>query len=164
MTVDISDSRERIAEFIDKNPVGVLATVSSTGKAHAAAVYLARDKQLNIYFVTKKETQKSRNLKQNAFAAIAIYDADSQTTVQAEGLTKEVADPRLAESIIKEIWGVALKTSQSHIPPTSRMVAGGYIVFQLSAPSLRMAEFSSQAVDENNNIFETVTTQLSLAR
>ena len=162
MPIDITKSREHITEFLNNHRVGVLATVDNTGKPHAATVYLAYDRQFNVYFVTKKETQKSRNLQDTGRAAIAIYDADSQSTVQAEGMATEVTDSQLAEGIITEIWSVALKTSFSHIPPTSKLTAGGYIVYRLSAPSLRMATFNRSDSEDYENIFETVNTEPSL--
>lgn len=161
MPVDITESREHIAEFLNNHKVGVLATVDSTGKPHAATIYVAFDKQFNFYFVTKKETQKSRNLQETGRAAIAIYDADSQTTVQAEGTVSEVVDPGQVEGIITEVWSVALKTSQSHIPPTSKLAAGGYIVYKLSAPFLRMATFNRSDSVNYGSIFETAYTQPS---
>lgn len=161
MPIDIIESRKHITEFLNSHKVGVLATVDSAGKPHAATIYLTYDLQLNFYFVTKKETQKNRNLKDTGRAAIAVYDADSQTTVQAEGTISEVVDTQLAEGIITEIWSVALQTSQSHIPPTSKLAAGGYIVYRLTASSLRMATFNRPDSADYDSIFETVNTQPS---
>lgn len=157
--VDVTESREHIGEFLKTHNVGVLATATANGKPHAATVYVTYDQQFNVYFVTKKDTQKNRNLQENSRAAIAIYDAPSQTTVQAEGTAVAVTDSQLVESIITEVWSVALRTSQSHIPPTTKLTAGGYIVYRLSAPSLRMATFGNQDDSNYDNIFETVHTQ-----
>jgi general stress protein 26 len=162
MTVDITESSEHIAHFLSNHKVGVLATVDSTGKPHAATVYFTYDREFNIYFVTKKDTQKSRNLQASGRAAVAIYDTGSQTTVQAEGAVSEVTNKQLAEGIITEIWSIALETSKSHIPPTSKMTAGGYVVYRISAPSLRMAAFSRSDPADYDKIFETVNTGPSL--
>lgn len=157
MTTENSSSRERIFAFLGNNNVGVLATADSSGKPHAATVYIAFDQHLNLYFVTKKETQKSRNVKMNPRAAIAIYNQASQTTVQAEGNISEITDPAQQERVFNDIWGTAFKISQTG-PPTTQINAGGYIVYKLSAPTLRIATFTIPP-GENQKTFEVVATQ-----
>lgn len=161
MTVDITTSREHLADFLGKNQVGVLATTDSSGKPHAATIYITFDRQFNIYFVTKKDTQKSRNLQDNRQAAIAIYDASSQTTVQAEGLVVEVTETEQVEWVFNDIWRIASKTSTSNAPPPSQLAAGKYVVYRLATPSLRMATFVREDPADYDKIFETVNTQPS---
>jgi general stress protein 26 len=120
MAIEITTSRERLAEFLRTHGIGVLATSSREGKPHAATVYLTCDQQFNIYFVTKKDTQKSRNLQENGQAAIAIYDAASQTTVQAEGAAVAVTDVEQATWIINDIWRIAAHTGSAQ-PPIARL-------------------------------------------
>lgn len=161
MPVDITRSQEHIADFLALHRVGVLATVSSAGKPHAATIYFTYDQQLNIYFVTKKETQKSRNLQANGLAAIAVYDAATQTTVQIEGTVVEVTDPDQTVWIFNDVWRIAEQTSGiGGVPPTSRLAAGGYISYKISAPSLRMASFiQSDPSSTSEDVFEIVHTQ-----
>ncbi len=161
MSIDATESRPRIVEFLAQKGVGVLATADPSGKPHAATVYLTSDQALNLYFVTKRDTQKCRNLQANPRAAIAVYDAASQTTVQAEGTATEVNDTKQQEWIFKDIWSLAAKTSPGGIPPTTQFIAGDYVVFRLSAPSLRMATFVHPGGTEAD-IFELVHTQPSL--
>jgi general stress protein 26 len=157
-----SESRKHLAEFLDKNQVGVLASTSRAGKPHAATIYFTHDQQLNIYFVTKKNTQKSRNLQENHQAAIAIYDASAQMTVQAEGLVMEVTDAKQTEWIFNDIWHIASRTSPNSAPPPSRLSAGAYVVYRLAAPSLRMATFVRQDPLDYDTIFEVINTQPSM--
>ncbi len=159
--IDISSSQKHISEFLDKHRSGVLATADTLGKPHAASVYITYDRNLNIYFVTKADTQKARNIQQNPHAAIAISDEATLTTVQGLGPVSKITDHERANDIITEIWRIALNSSQSHIPPTSRLTAGGYVVYMLSAPSLRMATFSTANADDD--IFETAHTEPSLS-
>jgi len=161
MAIEISEANDRISDFLTKHNVGVLATSDAFGKTHAATVYVSFDSELNFYFVTKKETQKSRNLQVNPHAAIAIFDADTQATVQVQGIVKQIVDERAMERVFTDIWSAALRTSQSHVPPTSRLIAGDYIVYMLSSTSVRMATFSKPDPADYDNIFETVNTQPS---
>lgn len=155
MPIDVNESRQHITQFLSQHTVGVLATADATGKPHAATVYVAHDQQLNLYFITKRETQKSWDLTANPWGAIAIYDADTQTTVQARGAVSEVQDTTQTEWVFTEIWRIAQRTS-SNIPPTVRMSAGGYVVYRLSAPTLRMATFNRPDPAQYETIFEVV--------
>lgn len=159
MPIDISASRQHIMEFLNKNHVGVLATADKSGQPHAATVYLTFDQQLNLYFVTKKETQKSHNLRSNPKAAVAIHDAVAQTTVQAEGSVSEVTEPDQQERVFNDIWDIAFRVSRTG-PPTTQVNAGGYIVYKLPTPSLRIARFTVSVPNATNEkIFETVHAQ-----
>jgi len=159
MTVDTTQSRQRIADFLATKGVGVLATSDGAGKPHAATIYITIDRDLSIYFITKQDTQKCRNLQANPWAAIAVYDAVSQTTVQAEGSVVVVTDAQQLEWIFNDIWKQAAQISPGATPPVAQLMAGSYVVFRLSTPSLRMASFNRPNGSESNDIFETVHTQ-----
>lgn len=159
MAINISESREHLLDFLKNNNVSVLATASNLGRPHAATVYVTFDQELNIYFVTRKGTQKSRNLHANSQAALAIYNAASQTTLQAEGTAIEVTDSQKMQWIFNDIWRIATQTAPNSPPPQTQLIgAGDYVAYQLSAPSLRLATYAqSNAAPEH--IFDVIPTQ-----
>lgn len=160
MTVDISESRERLLEFLQNNTVGVLATISSAGKPHAATVYVTYDRDLNIYFVTRKGTQKSQNIQDNHLAALAIYDAAAQTTLQAEGTVVQVSDPAKIQWVFNDIWLIAAQTSPSSPPPQTQLIhSGEYTAYKLATPTLRLATFRQQSSANPETIFSVIPTQ-----
>lgn len=160
MTVNISESRKHLLEFLKNNNVGVLATASNMGKPHAATVYVTFDQDLNIYFVSRKGTQKSQNIHSNNQAALAIYNASSQTTLQAEGTAIEVNEPTKIQWVFSDIWRVATQTSPNNPPPQTQLIgAGDYAVYKLSAPSLRLATFKGRGSTNPEQIFNVVPTQ-----
>jgi general stress protein 26 len=160
MTIDMNESRERLLEFLKNNNVGVLATASNTGIPHAATIYITFDQDLNIYFVTRKGTRKSQNLQGNAQAALAIYNAASQTTLQAEGTVIEVTESSKIQWVFNDIWRIAAQTSSSNQPPPSQLVGSGeYVAYKLAAPSIRLAVFRQQDSDRADQIFNIIPTQ-----
>jgi len=160
MTIAIGESRQHLVEFLEHNKVGVLATTSKQGKPHAATVYITFDQDLNLYFVTRKETRKSRNLQSNNQIAIAIYNAASQTTLQAEGTAIEVSDPGKMQWVFNDIWRIATQTSPTNQPPQAQLMgAGDYVVYKLAAPSLRLATYAQQGSAHSGEIFSVVPTQ-----
>jgi len=50
-----------------------LATVSSQGDVHAAAVYFAADERVHLYFFSASDSQHSRDVVQNPHSAVSIY-------------------------------------------------------------------------------------------
>jgi|ERR687886_2435079 general stress protein 26 len=161
MTTDTLESREHLTKFLSQNSIGVLATTTKEGVPHAATIYFTFDQQFNIYFITKRDTQKSRNLALNPRAAMAIFEPSTQTTVQAEGTVTEVANTPQTEWIFTAIWRAAFQSS-SAAPPLTRLTAGGYVIYKLSAPSIRIATYSQANPEDYDKIFEVVYTQPTL--
>lgn len=162
MTIDTSPSREDLSNFLREHGAGVLATADASGKPHAATVYFTFDQVLNLYFVTKRGTQKSRNLAANPRAAIAVFDTASQTTVQAEGTVVEVSNAQDVQWVFNDIWRIAFQASPRTAPPVTRLAAGGYVVYKMAAPALRLATFARQNPEDYDSVFEVVSTQPSL--
>lgn len=160
MSIATSESRQRLLDFLEHNKVGVLATANNLGKPHAATVYVTFDQDLNLYFLTRTGTQKSRNIQSNSQAAIAIYNAETQTTLQAEGTVVEATDPSQIQWVTNDIWRIANQTGANTQPPLAQLTgAGYYVVYKLLAPSLRLATFAQQNSAKAEEIFSVVPTQ-----
>lgn len=97
--------------------MGALATADANGRPHAATIYIVADRLLNFYFVTRKTTQKARNLAANPYASIALFDAMSQTTLQVDGKVSAIEDSEEGNRIFAEIQGITRRTSVSGVRP-----------------------------------------------
>lgn len=162
MAIDINESKRQLLQFLNDNHAGVLATASNLGKPHAATVYITYDQELNLYFVTRKNTQKSQNLQSNNQVALAVYNAASQTTLQAEGTAIEVTQPQKVQWIFNDIWRIASQTSATNPPPQTQLLgAGDYVAYQLSTPSLRLATYAQPSSSRSEDIFANIPTQES---
>lgn len=157
MSINISEEKPRIAEFLNKNRVGVLATTSSDGYPHAATMYFTVDEDLNIYFVTKEKTTKYRNLTQNPNAAFVVHEPMSQSTVQVSGTVAEVTDIAQLNQVFRNILEVTAGTSESNVPPVSKIVGGDYKCFKLTPKTLRLAEYTKPEHGQFDNMFDTET-------
>ena len=142
MPVKMSEQRSKVAAFIKSHPVGVLATANTVGYPHAATVYFVSDEDLNIYFVTKEDTLKHKNLKQNPLASIAIYDAAQQITLQAHGKATVITDVDQFMDLYNQILKISAGTGASERPPISKLFAGDYFMYCLKPKSLRLAEYT----------------------
>jgi nitroimidazol reductase NimA-like FMN-containing flavoprotein (pyridoxamine 5'-phosphate oxidase superfamily) len=131
-----------IAEFLQRNHIAVLATADKkTAAPHAAAVYYATDSHLNIYFLTKDKTAKSRNIESNPMAAMAVYEADSQRIAQITGTISRVTEEDMMERAKPLMARFSKQTSGSEETPISKLSAGEYVLYRLTPQSTRLGEY-----------------------
>lgn len=136
------DESQVAANFIKQHPVGVLATASKTGEPHAAAVYFVPDDNHSIYFLTKEDTQKHRNLQKNPRAAVTIYDAQTLETLQIEARAEILPDVSQFLELYNRILQASSRTTESERPPVSKLNAGDYFMYKLIPQSMRLADYS----------------------
>jgi general stress protein 26 len=155
MSVASNFKNPNIANFLKRNHVAVLATADKkTGQPHAATVYYATDSQMNIFFVTKEQTAKNKNLEQNPLAAIAIYEAPTQTTTQIAGPVTRIEDKTMMEKALRIMSKYSQETAQTDETPISKLNAGEYILYKLWPQSIRMGEYK---YGPRNQIFDIAT-------
>lgn len=142
-----------ISNFLRRNHIAVLATADrQTGQPYAAAVFYAIDSHLNIYFLTKDKTTKSRNLTLNPLAALAVYEPDTQRTAQIMGQVNKVNDKDMLDKALPLMSKISKHTSGTETTPISRLEAGEYILYRLAPQSIRLGDYKYGVKDE---IFET---------
>ena len=144
-----------IASFLKRNHIAVLATANrETGEPHAATVYYATDSQMNVFFFTKQETKKNKNLTSNPRAALAIYEAATQSTAQISGPVTAVNDPDIIEKAHRLMKKYSKETAQSEDTPLSKLYAGDYILYKVWPQIIRLGEYKYGPAGE---IFDTAT-------
>ncbi len=158
MTEDDS-ATTKARQYIDQHPLGVLATADSHGLPQAAAIYLVADDDLNLYFVTKEETLKYRNLVANPHVAVVIYDAPNQSTIQATGTAKEIHDIDQFMDIFNQVLSINQRTTQSDRPPVSKLFAGDYRLFCITPTSLRLADYSKGDQGKYGEMFDVISSK-----
>jgi nitroimidazol reductase NimA-like FMN-containing flavoprotein (pyridoxamine 5'-phosphate oxidase superfamily) len=144
-----------ITSFLKRNHVAVLATSNKeTGTPHAATIFYATDSQTNLYFLTKEDTAKSKNLTTNPRAAIVVYEAEMLRTAQISGSVSKVDDPAMMEKALRIMAKFSKQTAQTDQPPISKLDAGEYILYRLTPQSIRLGDYK---YGSRNFIFEIAT-------
>lgn len=156
MPVKISEKQAHIMDFLQKNRIGVLATVDPNGEPHAATIYFTVDSNMNIAFITKTETKKHDNIQHNDHVVLIVFEANTQTTVQVKGMASVVTDPVKEQEIFAEILKVSMDTSESGIPPISKLRAGEYVVYTIKSKEIRMAVYIRPDPGDYETLFETI--------
>lgn len=156
MPLSLSADKPQITNFLLNHSVGVLATCSKEGAPYAAAIYFIIDQNLNIYFVSKQNTKKVANISENNHVSLAVYDQQSQTTVQIAGTATKVEDQWRFDDIFQRVLAVTARTSESRVPPISKIAAGPYEIFCISPSSIRLASYTKPEHGQPHDIFDTV--------
>jgi general stress protein 26 len=93
-----SQKRKIILDFIKKEKIGVLSTVTPDGKPEAAVMAISQTDNLELVFQTPKSYRKYINLKKNPNVAVAFgWDVKEFITVQYEGIAKEARGQEIDE-------------------------------------------------------------------
>jgi len=94
-------TKEFLYNFIKRQTLAVISTLSKDNKPEAALVGFAVSRDLEIVFDTVKTSRKYKNLLQNSSVAVVI-GWDNETTVQYEGIAIELTGDNAA--YYKEIY------------------------------------------------------------
>ena len=109
-------------------------------------------------FITKEKTTKHSNLVQNPKAALAIFEAATQTTLQLTGTVTPIDDLDQLHEMYRRIVGITLQTTYKQTPPFSKLEAGSEKAYCLKPDRVRLAQYmqTQQQVEKDFDIFELV--------
>jgi len=131
---------KEVFSFLSEQTIATLATISGDGKPHAASIYYSVDKDFTLYFFTKDNTQKHKNIEIDDHVAIVITDIHSVRTVQMEGEAEQVNDKKKMSGIIDNLALVARKHTL-YWPPIAKIRGGVFVVYKIKPTKLRYADF-----------------------
>lgn len=135
------ETADTVYQFLQSHPVGVLAEVMPSGYPHASAIYFNVDNQFTIYFVTKTNTQKYKDLQQNQQACLVAFDQPTQATVQISGKVTEITDSSEVRSVVDSIENIAHRFSISGVAPIIKLDTGDYVAYELKPDTIRFAMY-----------------------
>lgn len=135
-----------------KQNLGVISTASSEGKPEAAVVYFSYDKDLNIYFTTRKTSRKYKNIEQNPSVAFVIYSAELAQTIQIEGIARIVTNP--VDQNVHFSSLIEAATRNNSRPPIDQIDESEIMFVKVTTSWARLGKFE---INRNGDMFEEVT-------
>lgn len=96
--------QKRARAFLRAHDLAVIATVDETGSPHAATVRYASDENFNVYFMTRIESRKFRNVMVHAKVAVVITDTQVMETVQMTGIAGRIEDMHEESAMLSKLW------------------------------------------------------------
>ena len=86
-----------------------IASITKDGKPWNTPVYCAYDTELNFYWISWKENQHSKNIKNNSSVFVTIYDssvpAGTGFGVYFQGKAKELSNPKELLIGLSSVYG-----------------------------------------------------------
>lgn len=151
-----AESKQKIYEFLNTHPVGVLSTADEDGNPHASVIYFSISEEFAITFVTRKRTRKYQNLQQDPRAMLVVFDSAGQVTVQISGVVQMIEEPTDLRQALQYMVKASYTTSKpGSPPPITKLDAGEYVAYQLLPQEIRYALFT-QSDTSGNDPFETI--------
>lgn len=145
---------QEIIQYITDHPLMALGTVDEKGHPHGAAVYVYAATAERLYFITKTETKKFKNLLHTPYASVTIGDASENSTLQAGGTTKVVESAILIEKVMQEFTHIYAK-SVDWLPPIAKIRAGAYQVVEITLKYTRLAQFKDKHAGDEHIFHES---------
>jgi uncharacterized protein YhbP (UPF0306 family) len=73
--VSVARIRTAAERLLDASTLCAIATVSPRSRAHINTAYFAWSRELELVWISEPDSRHSRNLRENASVAIAVYDS-----------------------------------------------------------------------------------------
>jgi nitroimidazol reductase NimA-like FMN-containing flavoprotein (pyridoxamine 5'-phosphate oxidase superfamily) len=151
----LANTNQDVVDFLKANHIAVLATASpQSAEPHAATIFYATDSHMNLYFLTKEQTTKSKNLKSNPHAAIVIYNAETLRTAQITGSVSIVQNEEMMQKALNLMSRFSNQAAGTNTTPISKLDAGDYILYRLEPQSIRLGDYK---YGSQGTIFEIAT-------
>jgi uncharacterized protein YhbP (UPF0306 family) len=135
-------------------PLGVLSTINEKGFPESATVYYIFDKDLNLYFVTREESRKYKNIKHNRHVSFVVSTEKPAKTFQLHGTAHQVQLPYEESSYFADLVSIASK--HVFIPPVSQIGDSKMLFVKITPTWMRVGDFSIIEKDDNKFIEVTV--------
>ena len=144
------ESQSVIMSYIDIHPVATLGTVGADGAPCGAVVYVCTDDHLPIvYFITKNETKKYKNLIANNKVSLTITHPVENSTLQASGIAREVLDPLVLDEVMKKLVKLHVNAYE-WLPPIAKIRAGAYVLIGVTLEWARLAQFEGMSIGDEH--------------
>ncbi|AKM78683.1 TPA: hypothetical protein DDZ49_02475 [Candidatus Wolfebacteria bacterium] len=84
--------KQEALDFLKQHVIAVVATTDEDHKPNAATVLYHIDDDMNLFFMTRKQTRKYANIRRNGRIAVVVGTGDGPGTIQAEGEASVIED------------------------------------------------------------------------
>lgn len=136
-------NKHEIVEYIKDHPVVIVGTIDQHGQPCGAAVYAYAKSADIIYFVTKSETQKFKNILHNPKVSLTIVDPLQNSSLQAHGEARVVNDAKTIEMVMGNMVKIYAQNAD-WLPPITKIQAGPYEVVAVEVSYCRLAKYKDK--------------------
>ncbi len=131
-------------QLIKSLNTATLSTVDREGNAHGAIIHYVYSND-QFYFLTKSDTDKSKDIAYHGQVALTIHVQNSLQTIQISGLADTEKDKNIVAEIFREISTPKQYTEGTHFPPIVSIKKGDYVVIRVTPTSLHYHDYSKSS-------------------
>jgi len=132
---------DNITTFVKSQSRAVIATSDLSNQPSTSVIFYVLDKNDELHFITKSQTKKSENLKDNNKAALTIVDTDKPIAVNLLGVVVEITDQMVRDSIMQEVF--KLSYSELHdYAPIIKLHKGSFSVMKFIPKQAKMTDYT----------------------
>ncbi len=142
-TTPVTTFSQEVRIFLNSHEIGVLSTIDQRGNMHGATIYYTLGADDTIFFVTKNQTEKAKDILVYGQVALTIYDNNTMQTAQISGHAEIEQDKKLAEEVSKRILRPRLAGDHATVPPILHISAGEFIVVAIKPTSIKYHDYKS---------------------
>ena len=102
---------------------------------------------MNLYFLTKSETDKSRNILENCYVSVTVTDEPSQTTLKLRGEASRLISQDEHEKAMSSL-GAVKRAVGDWLPPLPKIHAGYYIVYKITPQFAKLSTYTNRHLEE----------------
>jgi general stress protein 26 len=141
--------KEIVLDFLKKNTLGILATVTVDGKPHADAVYYTIDSSFDISFLTETGTLKYTNVAHKNDVFFVVTDIESKITVHVKGKASLVRDKDSLTSMMNKVANM-LNGGDSFdtVLPILKRDDGNLVVIKITPEEIRFSDYGVKGLVE----------------
>jgi len=135
---------EQLREFLDENPVGVLATPGSDGKPRQSLVYFARDGD-RLLVSTLTDRLKARDTRRSGWASLCVMGHEPPYPSATFSGAAEILTEDIGPSTAKVMQRIA-QTAEPPEPMTDEALAqAGRVVLAIHVDRVSAASYLPEA-------------------
>lgn len=102
-----------------------------------------------LYFLTKIETQKFRDIALNPNVSVTIVNPSENSSLQAVGEAEIVNNPQVVEMVMAKMNTIHAH-STDWTPPIAKLRAGAYQIVGINLHHARLARFKGEHIGSQN--------------
>ena len=153
-----SDKQKEALNFLNKNYLGIVSTLSELDNIQSFAVFYEITKGFEFSFITKKATKKYENLLKSKKASIVVASPEDGMSCEAQAKAEILED---VKNITEVVNSILYKIRETYIkswgpPPFAKIKAGELVVIKLVPTWLRMCDFKKTMPKDNKEIFTQI--------
>jgi general stress protein 26 len=154
--VEQHHTHQKVHQFLKHHPMGVLATADIHGSPWGAAIYFFADENFNIFFVTRADTRKYKNIEENARVVLTVVDEPTQTSVQIAGTVTKVPPQDYMDVVFHKLEKIRPSHDASWTSPPTKIHKGNFMPLRILPTTLLYADYSKFKMDRDAVYVETI--------